>query len=231
MKIDVYSDIVCPWCYIGERRLDTALTIFEKGKDVQVRFRPFQLDPGAPDTAMPLMARLEQRFGPRASGMLQQVSRAAAGEGITMNWESALAGNTRNAHRLLQLARAEYGPDTERTLVERLFALHFTNGGDVTDIAQLADEAVAAGMDRSRVEAYLASDEGQAELTAAFEDARRRGITAVPTFVFNDRYAVQGAQPAAALLEVLEKVAAEEAAAAEPAAADDGACVDGACAV
>jgi predicted DsbA family dithiol-disulfide isomerase len=229
VKIDVYSDIVCPWCYIGERRLDTALAIFEKGANVDVRFRPFQLDPGAPDTGTPLLAYLQRRYGPRAGAMTHQVGRTAAGEGITIDWNAALAANTRDAHRLLQLARAEYGAEVERGLVERLFDLHFTRGGDGADHAQLTAEAVAAGMDGARVTAYLASDEGQQEVSAAFDEARRRGITAVPTFVFNDTYAVQGPQPAAALLDVLEKVAAEEAAAAEPAAADDGACADGVC--
>lgn len=228
MKIDVYSDIVCPWCYIGERRLDTALTIFGKSENVEVTFRPYQLDPGAPETATPLVPHMEKRFGPRAGAMLRQVGSAAAGEGITMNWDAALSGNTRNAHRLLQLARAEYGPAVARALVGRLFDLHFTRGGDVVDHAQLTEEAVAAGMDRARVDAYLASNEGEQELTAAFEQARKRGITAVPTFVFNDTYAVQGAQPASALLEVLEKVAAEEEAAAG-ATSEAGSCADGVC--
>ena len=167
MKIEVYSDVVCPWCYIGERRLDTALTIFGRAARVDVTFRPFQLDPGAPESGRPLVAYLEQRYGPRAGGMLRQVGAAAAAEGITMNWEAALSGNTRSAHRLLQLALAEYGPGTQRTLLERLFDLHFTRGGDVTDHARLIEEAVAAGMVRSRVEAYLASDEAGASVSSS----------------------------------------------------------------
>jgi predicted DsbA family dithiol-disulfide isomerase len=228
MKIDVYSDVVCPWCYIGERRLDAALDAFAGGRDVEVTFRPFQLDPGAPETARPLRPHLEQRFGARAAAMLRHVSSAAAGEGITINWDAALSANTRTAHRLLRLALVEYGADTQRRLVERLFGLHFTHGGNIVDSAQLAEQAVAVGMARDRVEAYLASDEGAAELADEFERARKRGITAVPTFIVNDHYLVQGAQSVPALLEVLERVAAEEVAAA-PADADG--CLDGACTV
>ncbi len=226
MKIDVYSDVVCPWCYIGERRLDAALQQFAGAERVEVTFRPYQLDPGAGDEAAPLRPYLEKRYGPRAAAMLRHVSSAAAAEGITMDWDAALSGNTRTAHRLLRLAQVEYGADTQRALAERLFGLHFTRGGDILDAAQLTEEAVATGMDRARVEAYLASDEGATELADEFEQARKLGITAVPTFVFNGKYLVQGAQPAAALLEVLERVAAEDASSAPDEA--DG-CADGAC--
>lgn len=214
MTIDVYSDVACPWCYIGKRRLDAALAQF--GGEVDVNFRPYQLDPGAPETATPLRAHLERRFGPRVDAMLQHVSSVASGEGITMDWAQAVSVNTRTAHRLLRLARLEYGPAVERQLAEQLFALHFSRGGNVADHAELTAEAVAAGMDEQRVTAYLASAEGTEELAEAFEDARRRGIAAVPTFVFNGRHVVQGAQPAEVLADVLARVSAEEQASAEP---------------
>lgn len=227
MKIDVYSDVVCPWCYIGERRLAAALEKSGRAGRAIVAFRPFQLDPGAPPEAAPLRAHLERRFGPRVDAMLRHVTAVAADEGITMNWDAALTGNTHSAHRLLQLALEEYGPGVQRALLERLFALHFTHGGDITDHTQLTVEAVAVGMSRARVEAYLASDEGSARLTEAFERARRRGITAVPTFVVNDRYVVQGAQPVGVLIEAFERIAAAEEA---EAGADADSCGDQACA-
>lgn len=214
MTIDIYSDLACPWCYIGKRRLDAALAEF--GGKVDVSFRPYQLDPGAPETATPLRAHLERRFGPRVDAMLQHVSSVASGEGITMDWMQAVSVNTRTAHRLLRLARLEYGPAVERQLAEQLFGLHFSRGGNVADHAQLTAEAVAAGMEEQRVAAYLASGEGAQELAQEFEHARRRGIAAVPTFVVNGRHVVQGAQPAEVLLDVLERVSAEESTAAEP---------------
>ena len=117
MKVEIYSDVVCPWCYIGERRFARALAAFGGG-DVEVVFRPFQLDPAAPTAAEPIARYLERRFGARAGSMLGSVSAAAAAEGITMDWDRALAANTRTAHRLLGLAEREYGAGTQRALAE-----------------------------------------------------------------------------------------------------------------
>lgn len=228
MKVEIYSDIVCPWCYVGERRFNRALSAYPRADEVDVVFRPYQLDPDAPATAVPMAEYLEQRFGPRAAGIHGQVDAAADGEGITMNWDRALAVNTRTAHRLLKLAEEEHGAAVQRALAEQLFDLHFTQGGDISDPEQLSAAAAAVGMDRERARGYLASDEGMTDLEKAFEAARDLGIRAVPTFVFDGRYAIQGAQSAARFLETLEQVAAisksEE-------AVDSGACADGSCAI
>ena len=190
-----------------ERRFGRALAAFPRAAEVEVVFRPYQLDPGAPEAAVPVAEYLARRFGDRASGIQGQVSAVAADEGITMNWDIALTANTRTAHRLLRLAEQEYGAAVQRALGEKLFELHFTLGGNVADHEQLADAAVAVGMERGRVQAYLASQEGMKELEAEFAAARELGIRAVPTFVIDGRYAVQGAQPAAKFLEALEEVA------------------------
>lgn len=208
MKVEIYSDIVCPWCYIGERRFSRALADFAGADDVEIVFRPYQLDPGAPDSPVPLSEYLEGRYGPRAKGMQEQVGEAAAAEGITIHWDRAQAANTREAHRLLRLALEEQGPEAQRRLAERLFDLHFTRGGDLTDSRQLADEAAEVGIDRQRAVEYLESGEGGAELEAEFERARSLGIQAVPTFVFEGRWAVQGAQPKENFLSALAEVAA-----------------------
>ncbi len=207
INVDVYSDIVCPWCYIGHRRLSTAIAALPEGVKVAVTFRPFQLDPGAPDTAEPLHARLQRKFGPRAGAMLAHVTAQATGEGLTMHWDQALSVNTRTAHRLLELARRERGATGQLALLEQLFQLYFTSGGNIADVEQLADAAARAGLDRAHVVAYLHSDDGVAELEAAFEHARRLGVESVPTFVLDGRYAVQGAQPATALVEAINEVA------------------------
>jgi predicted DsbA family dithiol-disulfide isomerase len=231
MKVEIYSDVACPWCYIGERRFARALAALPGGDDVEVVFRPYQLDPGAPAAAVPIAQYLARRFGRPVDDMLARVTGEAAQEGITMHWDRALAVNTRTAHRLLRLAEREYGADVQRALMERLFEAHFTAGGDVADHALLIELAASVGMDATRVRDYLASGDGDAELGEEFAAARELGVQAVPTFVFDGQYAVSGAQPASTFLQVLEEVQQRSAAATagDDAAAD--ACADGSCAV
>ncbi len=210
IAVDVYSDVICPWCYIGHRRLQTALAALAEGTDVRVRFRPYQLDPSAPETADPLHKRLARKFGPRAGAMLDHVTQQAAAEGLEMNWDRAISVNTLTAHRLLEFARLEGGEAMQLAMVDRLFELYFTEGGNIGDIEQLAVAAASAGLSPDRVRAHLASGNGIAELTAALAEARRLGVEAVPTFVIDGRYAVQGAQPAHTLVEALRNVAHPE---------------------
>src|SRR5688572_13965192 len=109
MKVEIWSDVACPWCYIGKRRFEAALASFAGAADVDVVYRPYQLDPGAPAKAYPLMERLAKKFGPQASAMAQRVTDAARSDGIDMRFSNALAANTLAAHRLLRLAEREYG--------------------------------------------------------------------------------------------------------------------------
>ncbi len=225
MKVEIYSDIACPWCYIGERRFAKALAASPAAADIEVVFRPYQLDPAAPREAVPLMAYLERRFGDRARGMLGNVSAVAEKEGITIDWSRALAANTRTAHRLLRLAEREYGAAVQRALAERLFDQYFSQGGNIGDAEVLTEQGVLVGMDRTRVTAYLASDEGLAELEAEFEQARSAGVRAVPTFIFDEQWALEGAQPTEVFQEAIDRVLAT------PARDEsDGGCDDGACA-
>ena len=237
MKVEIYSDIACPWCYIGERRLARALAAFPGASDVEVVFRPYQLDPAAPERARPVAEYLAKRFGRPADAMLARVTQEAAGEGITMDWDRALAVNTLTAHRLLRLAEREYGAATQRALMERLFEAHFARGGDVADHALLTELAASVGMDAERVRVYLASNEGEPELRAELQAARARGVNAVPTFILDEQYAVEGAQSASTFLQVLEEVqrrslaAVPDAERADDAEQADDACADGACVV
>lgn len=195
MKVEIYSDVACPWCYVGKRRFEQALETFERSAEVEVVFRPFQLEPDAPTTPRPLMRRLAEKFGPGAAAMAMRVTDAAAEDGIAMDFERALAANTFGAHRLLRLAEHEHGAEVQRAVAEGLFRAHFSEGGDIGDPAVLVGVAEAAGMPRERVRDYLATDEGATEVKAELDRGRELGITAVPTFVFDGRYAVQGAQP------------------------------------
>jgi predicted DsbA family dithiol-disulfide isomerase len=227
MKIEIYSDIVCPWCYIGERRLERALAALPPRERIDVMFRPYQLDPNAPQTAGHLTQYLERRFGGRKDGMLDAVNHAAEGEGITIAWDCALTVNTRTAHRLLQWALCEGGPEVQRKLAVELFALHFTRGGNVADIEQLAAAAAPVGLDPERARTYLTSEEGIRELESEFEKARKLGIASVPTFVVDGRHAVQGAQPASTFVRILEQLLSTRTSA-EDTRGDS--CADGVCA-
>jgi len=226
MKIEIFSDIACPWCYIGEVRFERALAAFPGRAAVEVVYRPYQLDPSAPAQAIPLKENLARKFGAGRDSALQRVSDAAEGEGIVFDWDRALAVNTREAHRLMRLARTEYDADVQQSLLHRLFEGYFTQGADVASHEQLTGMAVQAGMDATRVREYLASDDGNDELSEELEYARQLGITAVPTFVFNGQYAVQGGQPASVFLQALEEV--QRRTTAEP-TADAGACGDDGC--
>lgn len=206
MKVEIYSDIACPWCYVGERRFARALAAFPQANHVEVVFRPYQLDPTLPDDPVPLGQRLLEKFGAQVDAVTQQAESAAAGEGIDLRFDRAQAVNTLTAHRLLRLAEREYGPEIQQKLAEKLFEAHFTNGSNVADPELLTELAVAAGLERERVVAYLASDDGLTEVRNEIVRAQRLGIRAVPTFVVDGKYAIQGAQPISTFLQLLEEI-------------------------
>ncbi len=232
MRIEIYSDVACPWCYIGDRRFERALSAFPHADEVEVVYRPYQLDPGAPTESVPLPRYLEGRFGAGAAAKMSQVVEAAASEGLTFRFEDALAVNTGDAHRLSRLAAQEHGPEVQRSLMQALFAAHFAEGKDLGDHATLAALAEGVAMDGKRVLGYLTTDEGRAEVQAEIEAARRLGIEAVPTFVFDGRYGVSGAQATSVFLQALEQVWKETVGAGAGSIgsdAGDAGCADGSC--
>ncbi len=156
-----------------------------------------------------MLEYLEGRFGGGVEAMVDRVTESARGEGLEMDYDRGLAVNTLDAHRLMRLAGDEHGPDVQAAVAEALFRAHFAEGRDVGDPDVLVEIGAAAGMDAGRVRAYLASEEGTREVEADIREAHQLGITAVPTFVFQDKYAVQGAQPTAAFVQALETVARE----------------------
>ncbi|MEV7180452.1 DsbA family oxidoreductase [Kitasatospora sp. NPDC093679] len=234
MKVEIYSDIACPWCYIGKRRFEQALDRFPGKDGVEVVYRPYQLVPEAPEQASPHRAWLAERYGPQSVAMDARVTELGAAEGIAYDFDAALHANTFLGHRLLHLAETEYGAAVQADVKERLLKAHFSDGVDVGDRTALTAIAVAAGMDGERVTGYLAGEEGADEVRDQLDRARSLGITAVPTFVFEGRWAVQGGQEADTFLRVLQQVA-EETGALVPAPGtgpdDSAACADGSCAV
>jgi predicted DsbA family dithiol-disulfide isomerase len=230
MKVDIYSDIACPWCYIGKARFERALAAFPGGQDVEVTYRPFQLNPDTPEQALPLLDYYDSLFGPGFRDKHNQVGDVAQREGLDFRFDQALAVNTFTAHRLLWLTERDYGVGVQHDLKNALLRSYFTDGGNVGDTDNLVALAAEVGVDAERVLGWLTSAEGVEQTRDAIGHARALGIQAVPTFVFEDKYAVQGAQEASTFLQVLEKVAAE-AAPASTAGGDDAACADGSCAV
>jgi len=224
VKVEIYSDIACPWCFIGKRRFERALAAFPRAEQVEVVYKPYQLVPDAPSEAVPHRAWLAERYGPQSRAMDDRVTELGRSEGVTYDFDTALQVNTIHAHRLLWLAATEYGLPVQHELKERLLAAHFTEGVDVGDFAALTAVAVASGLDQARVAAFLPSDEGTAQVRAEMAGAHALGINSVPTFVFDGTWAVQGAQETSTFLQALEQAA--------PAAAPAGTCSDdGSCAV
>ena len=210
MEIEIYADVVCPWCWIGKRRLEQALAGYDG--EVTVRFRPFQLDPTPVTEPKPLIEALGAKFGGRdkAEGMAAHVTQVAKGAGIDMRFDRAVAANTFEAHRLVRFA-TERGRAAE--LVERLYRAHFQDGIDVGSTDALVTLAGEVGLDEAEAREYLESNLGRREVAADLSAAHQLGVSSVPTFVLAGKYAMTGAQEPETLLAALHEVAQREAAA------------------
>jgi len=220
IAIDIYSDVVCPWCYIGKRRFETGLGQIDDDLvvDFDVTYHAYQLDPtAAPGVATPIREAYAKKFGgeERADEILTHVTTTAAEDGITFHMDKALRANTLLAHRLIWLAGQPGSPVEQAVVKERLMQAYFTDGEHVGTPEVLAACAVELGFDRTEVEEYLASDRGVAEVQAEIDDAQTNGITAVPTYVFNREWAVPGAQDADTFEKLLRKMAANALAASD----------------
>jgi predicted DsbA family dithiol-disulfide isomerase len=215
ITIDVYSDVVCPWCYIGKRRFEAGMALAEAedlGVKFEVSYRPFQLDPtAAPGVAGPVIEAYARKFGgmEQAEQILARVTSAAAEEGLEFNMDRALRANTLLAHRLLWLADQPDSPVEQEVLKERLLKAYFTDGVHIGDPDALAEVAADIGFDRTEIEQFLESDRAVAEVEAELEEARTNGITAVPTYVLNGLWAIPGAQDPETFAQVLRKMAAK----------------------
>ncbi len=214
MKVEIWSDIACPWCYIGKRRFDVARSRFDHGDELEVRWRSFELDPSAPAVReAAYVDHLAGKYGvttAEADDMIDRMIEAGARNGVVLRFDKAKPGNTFDAHRLLHLA-AERGVQPE--LKERLLHAAFTKGLPVADTGVLVELAAAAGLDPSEVRTVLESDRYAAEVRADERRAGELGITFVPFFVVAGRLGVAGAEPPEVLLDALEQGWAEERAA------------------
>jgi predicted DsbA family dithiol-disulfide isomerase len=199
LTVDIYSDVICPWCYVGKRRLERACRAWD-GVPVNIRWRPFQLNPTMPRNGMDRRQYLDAKFGSPAAAraIYDQVSTAGTEEGIHFAFERiARTPNTFAAHRLIWLA-GHRGKQDE--MVELLFRRYFLEGGDVGSIETLSLAAAQAGLDQAATETFLTGDEGVGEVKAEEAAGHRLGIRSVPYFVFNGANALSGAQPSEQLL-------------------------------
>jgi predicted DsbA family dithiol-disulfide isomerase len=209
VQIEIWSDVVCPWCYIGKRRLESALSTFPDRDEVEIVWRSFQLDPTAVTEPNETVAEhLGRKYGggPEAGlRMIQRVETIAAEEGMTWRHREAVRVNTLDAHRLLHLALESEGPRVQGALKEALFAAYFVDAQNVADHAVLQRISDQVGLDRGRVGAVLSSDEYRGEVMADQAQATAYGASGVPFFVIDRRYGVSGAQPADQLQAVLQQ--------------------------
>ncbi len=208
IEIDVWSDIMCPFCWMGETLLQQAAEA--SGRKLEIRYHSYQLMPHLPtDSAVNVNDLLERERGfPReqAQEMNRQVAARAAQVGLVYNMDDAVATNTRSAHRLTHFAKQQ---GKQHELMQRLFKAYLTDGLNIVDHEVLADLAAEVGLERAAALAALKTDAFSAEFDADVEEARRLGISGVPFFVLNGKYAVSGAQPREVFEQALAKASAE----------------------
>lgn len=230
LRVDVWSDVVCPWCWIGKGRLREALKA-EGAPDVDIHWHPFLLDPDIAVDAepVPLREAYERKFGgaDKVEQILTHTQNTAQAEGLPMDFSRGqVRASTREGHRLMLLAAHEGVADA---MGEALFRAHFAEGRNIANHGVLADVGESVGLPRQLVLDYLASDAGKQEVEAEIAQAQALGIRAVPTFVFDGHLAVQGAQPPALFAEIFEKLS--HAAPADAAGGDPAACGPEGCSI
>jgi predicted DsbA family dithiol-disulfide isomerase len=217
LTVDVTSDVICPWCYVGKRRLEKAVAALGGEQPVRVRWHPFQLNPQMPKGGMDRKEYRSAKFGSweRSLALDAQVTAAGKAEGIPFAHDKIeRTPNTLDAHRLIRLADTLGVQDA---VVEAVFRAYFTEGRDISDVAVLLDVVAGAGLDRSQGEALL---KGEADIEAVRgeeADAQRRGVTGVPFFVINNAAALSGAREPSAFLAAFERARL-------PTTSDEGVC-------
>jgi len=230
MQVEVWSDVVCPWCYIGKRKLETALSRFPHADQVEVVWRSFQLDPSIPEGhTEPTLPALAAKYGTGVEQMADQMKRVedvAAGEGLQYHLADGISGNTLRAHELIHLA-GEHGLRSE--MKERLLHAHFEEQRSVFDVDALVALAVEVGLDETEVRAALVDRRFSPAVREDIDTARALGATGVPFFVVDRTYGAAGAQPAETLLQLLERAWSDSHPLVTVPAAEG--CADGSCAV
>ena len=210
LQIDVISDVMCPWCYIGKTNLDTAIAQMED-LDVEVRWRPYQLDGTLPKEGISRADYLNNKFGGEAGAqeVYGRIKDAGKPLGIDFNFDAMeVSPNTMDAHRVILWAGSQ-SSETQNKLVERLFEIFFLEGGHIGLDEVLVKAAEHAGMDSAVVGDLLKSDSDKENITSQIDHARQIGVTGVPCFIVDNKYAVMGAQPPEQLVAAMEHALGE----------------------
>ena len=217
LTIDIVSDVVCPWCFIGKRKLEAALQLPEAASlpPVHIRWHPFQLNPDLPQEGVPRKQYLEDKFGgpERAQQIYARVGAAGQAVGLQLNFDAIQRqANTLSAHALIAYAQAHPSNGAENTLgndiKERILNAYFVEGRFVGSVVVLVDIAVAAGLNAEEVRAHLSNPQTRQDVSDADAQARQMGISGVPFFIFNQKVAVSGAQDPDALLAAMQQALA-----------------------
>lgn len=206
LKVQIWSDVMCPFCYIGKRKIEEALTQFENKDSVNIEWKSFQLDPNfvstPNETIVDHLAEKYRRDTDWAQGMVDNVTENAKQSGLEFHFEKAILANSLNAHRLMHLAKKH---NQSNPVKELLFKAHFTEGKNVNDWNVLKEIGLEVGLEISEIEQLINSNEYTKEVLQDQQEAQSLGITGVPFFVFDHKYAVSGAQPTEAFLKTLQK--------------------------
>jgi predicted DsbA family dithiol-disulfide isomerase len=208
VRIEIWSDVICPWCFLGKRRFEEAVARLPEHVAVDVRWRAYQLDPTATAEPADLRRSMEEKYGPGAfDGMTRRLTELGTAHGIDYRFDRALRVSTRDAHRLSAWVADTSGHVVQGRLVERLFVAYFTEGVNVADHDELVRLATEVGIDGDEAGAVLASDGYDADVAADIAAAQRREITGVPAFVVEDRLLIPGAQEVDTFQQLLVKAA------------------------
>ena len=207
MKIKIWSDIMCPFCYIGKRNFENALAQFGRAYELEIEWKSFQLDPTIPKMKQRVdvyeyLATSKGISIEDSKAMHENVVRMAKSVGLEYNFDRAVIANSFDAHRLIQFAKTKgLGDEIEETL----FAAYFTNGLDMSDLDTLAEIGSSIGLSPVELETILNSEDFSSEVQNDILEAQKYGVRGVPYFVLDDKYAISGAQPSSVFLEALEK--------------------------
>jgi len=214
LRVDVISDVVCPWCYLGKRHLERAIEQVADRFDVEVEWHPFQLNPDMPREGRDWAEYVTERFGSmdRLREGQARLIQAGKAQGIDYAFEKvSRAVNTLDAHRLIWFAKERGGLGKQDEVAEALFAANFLEGRDVGDRGTLLEIAEKAGLDRAEVEEMLGSKSGEEQVQFSEMQARQLGVSGVPFFIAGGKHAVSGAQPVEVLVSLLERAASDPA--------------------
>jgi len=206
IKVDIISDVVCPWCYIGKRRLEKAIEQVADKYDIELEYHPFELNPGMPQAGVDQREYLSNKFGgeERYEQITEHTTSVAAAEGLHFDFsKQRVSPNTRNMHAVIQLAKAE---GKQLLATEAFFKAYFTNGVDLSKKENILAVAVNAGLNKEKVEACLEDEKAKAQIAVAEKEMQKLGITGVPFYIINNKYGVSGAQLPETFVKAFEEV-------------------------